>query len=395
MPIVRTILFVSIMTAVMVGLHYYVYLRVVRGLSLGGAEQRIVKAVLVGLFALLWLSFPLARLVPRNLALPFMWIGYLWMGTIVLSSVVFGLFDLARLVGGLLSPAVPIDESRRAWLSRLLDVAALGGATVVSGCAVVQGLRKVVVRRVDVALAKLPAELSGFKIVQLTDVHIGPTLDGKWLSEVVERVNSLSADAVVITGDLVDGSVAQLRHHVAPLAQLKARHGVYFVTGNHEYYSGVDAWLAEISRLGIRVLRNEHVTLRPQGLAGPGASDLGIDLVGVDDFHADVFPGHGPDLPRAIKGRDVSRPAVLLAHQPAAIVEAAQHGIDLQLSGHTHAGQLWPWGYFVRLQQPYVFGLHRHGQSQIYVSAGTGYWGPPMRLASEAEITEVILTRAG
>ena len=240
MPIVRTILFVSIMTAVMVGLHYYVYLRVVRGLSLGGAEQRIVKAVLVGLFALLWLSFPLARLVPRNLALPFMWIGYLWMGTIVLSSVVFGLFDLARLVGGLLSPAVPIDESRRAWLSRLLDVAALGGATVVSGCAVVQGLRKVVVRRVDVALAKLPAELSGFKIVQLTDVHIGPTLDGKWLSEVVERVNSLSADAVVITGDLVDGSVAQLRHHVAPLAQLKARHGVYFVTGNHEYYSGVD-----------------------------------------------------------------------------------------------------------------------------------------------------------
>ncbi|HNI58838.1 MAG TPA: metallophosphoesterase [Pseudomonadota bacterium] len=395
MPIVRTIVFVSIMTAAMVGLHYYVYLRVTRGLALGPSEQRILKAVLTALFALLWLSFPLTRLVSRSAALPFMWVGYIWMGTIVLSSVVFGLFDLSRFVAGLLSPAVPIDESRRALIGRLFDVAALGGATLVSGCAVALGLRPVVVKRIEVALKKLPAELSGFQIVQLTDVHIGPTLDGKWLTQVVEQVNAQNPDAIVITGDLVDGSVAQLGQHVAPLANLRARHGVFFVTGNHEYYSGVDSWLAELSRLGIRVLRNEHITLRPSKLAGEGASDLGIDLVGVDDFHADVFPGHGPDLPRAVKGRDPSRPAVLLAHQPAAVMEAAQHGIDLQLSGHTHAGQMWPWGYFVRLQQPYVYGLHKHGDTQIYVSAGTGYWGPPMRLASEAEITCVILSRAG
>ena len=148
---------------------------------------------------------------------------------------------------------------------------------------------------------------------------------------------------------------------------------------------------AELRRLGMTVLRNERVTLHPQGLAGPGAGALGIDLVGVDDYHAGVFPGHGPDLPRALTGRDPSRLAVLLAHQPAAIEEAAQLGIDLQISGHTHAGQLWPWGYFVRLQQPYVHGLHCHGSAQIYVSAGTGYWGPPMRLASEAEITELVL----
>ena len=391
MPILRTLLFVSIMTVMLCGLHYYVYLRVVRGLSLGPTEQRIARAVLISLFALLWLSFPLSRSVPRNLASPFLWVSYIWLGVLALSAVVFGLVDLARLLGGVLSPALPIDDSRRAWLGRMLDVVALGGAATLSGCAVVIGLRKVTVKRIEVELTKLPQELAGFRIVQLTDVHIGPTLDGRWLREIVDRVNALAADAVVITGDLVDGSVAQLGSHVAPLAELRARHGVFFVTGNHEYYSGVDSWLAELKRLGVKVLRNERVTLRPQPLAGEGASELGIDLVGIDDFHAGSFPGHGPDLPKALLGRDPQRPAVLLAHQPAAIIEAAQLGIDLQLSGHTHAGQLWPWGYFVRLQQPYVYGLHRHGDAQIYVSAGTGYWGPPMRLASESEITEVIL----
>jgi predicted MPP superfamily phosphohydrolase len=391
MPILRTLIFVSIMTVALCGLHYYVYLRVTRGLSLGAAEQRVLKVVLGGLFAMLWLSFPLSRSVPRQIALPFLWTSYIWLGSLAVSAVVFGIVDVVRLLGGMLGPVLPVDDSRRAWLGRVLDVVALGGATTLSGYALAMGLRKVTVRRVEVQLAKLPKELAGFRIVQLTDVHIGPTLDGRWLTEVVERVNSLAADAVVITGDLVDGSVAQLGAHVAPLRELRARHGVFFVTGNHEYYSGVDSWMAELGRLGVQVLRNEHVTLRPLPVAGEAASELGIDLVGVDDYHAAVFPGHGPDLPKALVGRDPKRPAVLLAHQPAAISEAAQLGIDLQLSGHTHAGQLWPWGYFVRLQQPYVHGLHRHGNAQIYVSAGTGYWGPPMRLGSEAEITEVLL----
>ncbi len=391
MPILRTVLFVSIMTLALCGLHYYVYLRISRGLLLGLSEQRFLKAVLISLFALLWLSFPLSRSVSRSVASPFLWVSYIWLGVLALSSVVFGIVDLLRWLGTMLAPTLPIDDSRRAWLGRVVDVLALGGAATLSGCAVAIGMRKVGVKRIEVELRKLPKELDGFRIVQLTDVHIGPTLDGNWLTEVVARVNSLAADVVVITGDLIDGSVAQLGPHVAPLRELKARHGVYFVTGNHEYYSGVDSWLAELRRLGIQVLRNERVTLHPQPVAGSGASELGIDLVGVDDYHAAVFPGHGPDLPKALLGRDPKRVAVLLAHQPAAITEAAQLGVDLQLSGHTHAGQLWPWGYFVRLQQPYVYGLHRHGDAQIYVSAGTGYWGPPMRLASESEITEVIL----
>lgn len=391
MPILRTLLFVTIMTLALCGLHYYLYLRIARGLSLGPAEQRLLKLGLGALFALLWLSFPLMRLVPRPIASPILWASYIWMGTMAVSSVTFGLVDLARLLGGALSPLLPIDESRRVWLGKLVDVLALGGAAAMSATALTQGLRKVGVKRVEISLAKLPPSLDGFRMVQLTDVHIGPTLDGRWLREVVSKVNALQADVVVITGDLVDGSVAQLLSHVEPLRELQARHGVYFVTGNHEYYSGVDAWLTELRKLGLTVLRNERVTIHPQGLAGPGAAPLGIDLIGVDDYHAGVFPGHGPDLPKALAGRDPSRLAVLLAHQPAAIAEAAQLGIDLQVSGHTHAGQLWPWGYFVRLQQPYVHGLHRHGSAQIYVSAGTGYWGPPMRLASEAEITELVL----
>ncbi len=203
----------------------------------------------------------------------------------------------------------------------------------------------------------------------------------------VRTVNDLRPDAVVITGDLVDGSVAELGAHVAPLAGLRAKHGVFFVTGNHEYYSGVDAWLAELGRLGVRVLANERVAL--------GEGDAVFDLAGVHDWSGRRMPGpHKPDLPKALAGRDPARPVVLLAHQPKHAREAVEHGVSLMLSGHTHGGQIWPWTALVGLDQPYVKGLHRSGRTQVYVSEGTGYWGPPMRLGSEPEITRVVLARA-
>src|SRR5262249_15144534 len=175
-----------------------------------------------------------------------------------------------------------------------------------------------------------------------------------------DRVNSLDPDVVVITGDLVDGSVAALRDEVAPLAELRAKHGIFFVTGNHEYYSGVDEWIAELDRLGIRVLRNEHVRV--------GDGDNSFDLAGVDDWSASRFGGgHGPDLERALKGRDPGRELVLLAHQPKQIVEAAAKGVGLQLSGHTHGGQIFPWNFLVGIDQPYVAGLAVHGDTHIYV----------------------------
>jgi len=175
---------------------------------------------------------------------------------------------------------------------------------------------------------------------------------------------------VAITGDLVDGSVHELREHVAPLASLKPPRGMYFVTGNHEYYSGVEDWYAHLPTLGVRPLRNECVEVAP-----------GLLLAGIED------PTGSPDLPRALAGRDPAKALVLLAHQPRQFAEAARHEVPLTLSGHTHGGQIWPFSWLVALAQPYLAGLHRKGESQLYVSRGTGFWGPPMRVFAPAEIT--------
>jgi hypothetical protein len=188
---------------------------------------------------------------------------------------------------------------------------------------------------------------------------------------------------VVVTGDLVDGSARRLAAEVAPFAGLRARYGVFFVTGNHDHYSGADSWAEVVRGLGIRVLRNERVEIGP-----PGES---FDLVGVDDHHAHLVGGGREDLARALAGRDPARPAVLLAHDPATFTRARRAAIDLQLSGHTHGGQIWPFVWFVRLATPYVAGRYRDGRAQLYVSRGTGFWGPPLRLGSPAEITEIVV----
>jgi predicted MPP superfamily phosphohydrolase len=229
----------------------------------------------------------------------------------------------------------------------------------------------------------LPAGSHGTTIVQLTDLHVGPTIGRAFIEDIVRRTNALAPDIVAITGDLVDGSVEALGEAVAPLGDLRARHGVFFVTGNHEYFSGVTPWLAALERLGIKVLANERVSI--------GGAE-GFDLAGIHDQSGARFdPAHGSDPAAALAGRDPAREVVLLAHQPKSVTAAARLGVGLQLSGHTHGGQLWPFGLLVQLQQPFIHGLHRVGETQIYVSPGTGYWGPPMRLGTRAEITRIRL----
>lgn len=227
-------------------------------------------------------------------------------------------------------------------------------------------------------LPRLPRALQGFTIVQITDVHVGPTVGPEFVRDVVDRVNDLAADLVAITGDLVDGPVSIFARGVAPLARLRSRHGTFFVTGNHEYYAGVKDWLPVLRDQGLRVLRNERVEIHHAGGV--------LDLAGVDDHE------HRPDLPRAVEGRDPARPLVLLAHQPRQVHVAKRHGVDLQLSGHTHGGQIWPWHEIVKLQQGGLLaGHYRIDDTQLYVSRGTGYWGPAVRVGAPAEISRIVL----
>jgi predicted MPP superfamily phosphohydrolase len=386
------VFFLPVVFGLTYGFHYYIWARLVRDTALPPPYRALATVAIVLLGASLPAAFATARLLRPSLAHAIAWPAYLWLGLMFFLLVLLLVGDVGRLVAlatAMARAGRPDDPTRRLFLHRLLGAATAAAATGVSAIAVRSALSRVEVREVTVALPRLPAALDGTTVVQLTDVHIGggPTLGRAFIADLVRRTNALQPDIVAITGDLVDGPVASLREAVAPLAELRARHGVFFVTGNHEYYSGADAWLAELRRLGIRPLRNERVSV------GDGAHSF--DLAGIDDHSSHgSAPGHGPDLPRALDGRDPSRELVLLAHQPRAIHEAKQHGVGLQLSGHTHGGQIWPFVYLVRLQQPYTAGLVREGETQLYVSRGTGFWGPPMRLRAPAEITKIVLRRA-
>ena len=277
----------------------------------------------------------------------------------------------------------------------VVPLAALG----VSLWGLLNARRTAAVVDVEVPIAGLPPALDGFTIAQISDLHVGATIKRGYVQAVVDAVNALGADMVAVTGDLVDGSVAALGPHVAPLAGLASRHGTFFVTGNHEYYSGATAWVAELRRLGLRVLLNEHVVLR-HGPAGAGdgdgnGSDAGSAIVvaGVTDPSAHHYDAAQRSDPRAALAG--APPAaglrLLLAHQPRSAPAAADAGFDLQLSGHTHGGQFLPWNFFVRLQQPFTAGLHRWRRLWVYTSRGTGYWGPPKRFGAASEITRLRL----
>jgi len=235
--------------------------------------------------------------------------------------------------------------------------------------------------------------LEGFTIAQLSDIHVGPTIRVRYIQRIVNAVNRLGADMVAITGDLVDGSVGELRAHVAPLAQLKARHGTFVVTGNHEYYAGAHAWVDELRRLGLRVLMNEHVVLQTRNVQGAQTDEevheSSLVVAGVTDYTAGHFDAsHASDPEGAVRDAPPQvHTRLLLAHQPRSAIAAAQAGYQLQISGHTHGGQFFPWNLFVPLQQPFTAGLHRLHDMWIYVSRGTGYWGPPKRFGAPSEIT--------
>ena len=327
------------------------------------------------------------------------WVGLMLMGLFSTLFVLTALRDVLLLAAwgfNALGLAMPL-ASMRTLSGQATPLLAL----TITGLGFLNARRTPAVVRVDVPIAGLPAALHGFTLAQISDIHVGPTIKHAFLQRIVARVNTLGADVVAITGDLVDGRVGELAGHVAPLAGLQSRYGTFFVTGNHEYYSGAHAWIAELRRLGLTVLMNEHVVLyHGKGSAVDAQDDsqtvAPLVLAGVNDFTAHHFdPLHRSDPALALRGAPVNALVrVLLAHQPRSAQAALEAGFDLQLSGHTHGGQFWPWNLFVPLQQPFTAGLNRLQNLWVYTSRGTGYWGPPKRFGAPSEITALRLVIA-
>ena len=327
------------------------------------------------------------------------WVGYLGIGFLsfiftflVIRDVVLLPAFIARFVSRLFkrrrqtkaAASLPQDYDRRRFLVSGVNYGIMASAGIFTVYGFAEAKQTPDIKKVNIPVAGLPADLNGFRIVQITDIHVSHTIRRPFVENIVDVVNSLDADIVALTGDLVDGSVGRFSWDVAPLGRLKSKYGNFFVTGNHEYYSGVDQWLGELHRLGFTTLLNEHRMITH----GNGR----LLLAGVTDYRGGSFSQHHRSDPqKAMANAPSSDLKILLAHQPKTIFKAARAGFDIQISGHTHGGQFFPWIFAVGLNQPYVSGLHKHGNTQIYVSRGTGYWGPPVRVGSPSEITLIKL----
>ena len=373
---IRFLIFVMVIFAVLALSSAYVGYRWIAR-SAWAAEHRAVVWVTLGVFVFVQL---LAPFLYRNVSdVSDRWSVVHWCVYVVLgifSCVVFytAAADLFLSVWRGLLHTTPVDVERRSFLVvgiMTLISAAVGTLKAIAGPRVYE---------VDLPLSNFPKEMDGFTIAQISDLHAGPTIRREYVEAVVAATNALKPDLIALTGDFVDGTVDQLRDVLAPLRNLQSKNGVYFVTGNHEYYWGVLDWLQEFRRLGVQVLLNEHVLIQ----RGGGT----FVLAGVTDYHADrILPEHASDPAKALEGAPQDTAKILLAHQPASYAEASEAGYHLQLSGHTHGGQYFPWSLLVALFQRYYKGLNKHKNMWVYVNRGTGYWGPPMRFTVPSEIT--------
>ncbi|MCY1036544.1 metallophosphoesterase [Corallococcus sp. BB11-1] len=405
----RFILFFLVVGAATVWVHVYLYRRLFRDTSEHRAWRRTGQVLLTVLCLPLLLSWVVTRVLPSAFFLAVL--SWTWMGVAVYLLLALALLGgvrwlVARTRGhrGLgaptpaagpeplpapslaeLSVTVPpptVDEDRRRFLARATAGGAVLAASGLTGYGIWSAFHPPVVNEVTVRLPGLPKALDGFSIVHLSDIHVGPIIQRRFMDELVSRCNALKPDLVAITGDMVDGTVRDLGHSVAALQNLKARAGTHFITGNHEYYWNAGVWADALTGLGLTVLRNRHVTIGDAGGA--------FDLVGVDDWSMRHGP-QGYNLDAALAGRDPGRASVLLAHQPSNWDVAAKAGMGLQLSGHTHGGQFFPFTVAVSAIWKHDAGLFQDGDHHLYVSRGTGFWGPPLRVAAPAEIVKVTL----
>ena len=388
---IRTILgFGTLVLVVLAALHVYAWRRLVRDVGLPRTWRRVATVVVALLALIVPGVFVFGRRIAPIRETEASYLAYLWLGVLFYLFLLLAAIDLLRLVVFPKRKRAAFDPGRRRFLAR----AAAGTAVVGSGAIAALGNRaagEIETPELSIPIENLPRALSGFRIAHLSDLHIGPISRERFLESVVEKTNGLRPDLIVVTGDLVDAPVARLAPALAPLSRLSAPCGIAFVTGNHEYYSGAGDWVEFLRARGVRVLLNQRIEV---GDARTGGATF--DLAGIPDQHGGRFrKDHTPDVGLALAGRDPARGPVLLAHQPRQIEMASGHGVGLQLSGHTHGGQLWPFGALVSLYQPWIAGLHRADDgTRIYVSRGTGFWGPPMRVGNPAEIASIVLTPA-
>lgn len=382
-------MFLVVLGAILASMHFFVWARLVKDTTRPGRVRWILSGLVVALAVLLIATLGLRGVVPAEIA----WPGYLWFALVAYLFMVLLVLEPVRWVlrrrirrrpaGEVPTAPEPDAVNRRLFLARASAVAAGAVSVGVVGVGAATALGPPNVLHVPVRLRRLDPGLSGFRIAVVSDIHLGPLAGRAHTERIVRMINETSPDLVAIVGDLVDGTVDELGPAAEPLRDLHSREGTFFVTGNHEYFvDDTASWLTELERLGVQPLRNENTVIRRGGAA--------FDLAGVNDI-AGAERSDPPDFDSALRGRDSSRPTVLLAHQPVQVATAAQHGVDLQLSGHTHGGQMWPFHYAVRAVQPSLAGLSAVGDTQLYVSRGAGFWGPPVRLGAPPDISVISL----
>lgn len=376
------LLFVISVTLCVAGVHLYLWQRMVKDTALPKVARRIAGTVLI----ICVLLFPLGRYLNRIGVYSLVFLPlFFWLGNAMVLAMYLMTADSLRFIWKRLRPknlAVAVDQERRIFLNRSLAWGGIASSAVTQIYGYQQAYA-INVKPVDVPIANLPTEFHGFRIAQITDLHVGPLIQRNFVEQVVAQINDLDVDLVAVTGDIVDGSVEELKFHVAPLKDLRSVHGTFFVTGNHEFYSGADSWCAHFEALGFRVLRNEAFLLE--------RSSSALHIAGIEDWSSGYF-GEGPDLEKTFAQCNAKWPLVLLSHQPKSFDLARTKGVALQISGHTHGGQIWPIGLLLPLvYSRYNRGLYKVDQSHIYVSCGTGFWGPALRIAAPSEITVIRL----